>query len=470
MTQSSTPTIALDSLRSSGPLAPPDLPVAERRARGRTLRAQTSRRSHAGWTPPADRPDPITLLESEAVNRVPELVPIRYGRMLASPFAFLRGAAILMAADLATTPSTGIVVQLCGDAHLANFGLYASPERRLLFDVNDFDQTLPGPWEWDVKRLAASIMVAGRTYGIGEAAARDAVHEAIHSYRARMAAFASMGEQAVWYARVRAATFVADQSRTLIKRRAHAAIAKPRQHDHHQSLAKLTEVVNGRRRIVNDPPLIERVETDDLATWVQTTLHAYRQTLQDDRRHLLARYRFVDLAHKVVGVGSVGMRCYIVLLSGRDDDDALFLQIKQAERSVLEAHLPASEYANHGQRVVTGQRLMQAASDILLGWQRGSDGRDYYWRQLRDMKGGANVAAMTASMLRSYAALCGWTLAHGHARSGDQVQIAAYLGRSDQFDRAIAAFATAYADQTERDHAVLVAAVRSGRVAAEIGI
>jgi len=470
MTQSSTPTIALDSLRSSGPLAPPDLPVAERRARGRALRAQTSRRSHAGWTPPADRPDPIALLESEAVNRVPELVPIRYGRMLASPFAFLRGAAILMAADLATTPSTGIVVQLCGDAHLANFGLYASPERRLLFDVNDFDQTLPGPWEWDVKRLAASIMVAGRTYGIGEAAARDAVHEAIHSYRARMAALASMGEQAVWYARVRAATFVADQSRTLIKRRAHAAIAKPRQHDHHQSLAKLTEVVNGRRRIVNDPPLIERVETDDLATWVQTTLHAYRQTLQDDRRHLLARYRFVDLARKVVGVGSVGMRCYIVLLTGRDDDDPLFLQIKQAERSVLEAHLPASRYANHGQRVVAGQRLMQAASDILLGWQRGSDGRDYYWRQLRDMKGGANVAAMTASMLRSYAALCGWTLAHGHARSGDQVQIAAYLGRSDQFDRAIAAFATAYADQTERDHAVLVAAVRSGRVAAEIGI
>ncbi len=442
-----------------------------RRARGPAARfAQTSRRSHAGWTPPADRPDPIALLESEAVNRVPELVPIRYGRMLASPFAFLRGAAILMAADLATTPSTGIVVQLCGDAHLANFGLYASPERRLLFDANDFDQTLPGPWEWDVKRLAASIMVAGRTYGIGEAAARDAVHEAIHSYRARMAAFASMGEQAVWYARVRAATFVADQSRTLIKRRAHAAIAKPRQHDHHQSLAKLTEVVNGRRRIVNNPPLIERVETDDLATWVQTTLHAYRQTLQDDRRHLLARYRFVDLAHKVVGVGSVGMRCYIVLLTGRDDDDPLFLQIKQAERSVLEAHLPASRYANHGQRVVAGQRLMQAASDILLGWQRGSDGRDYYWRQLRDMKGGANVAAMSASMLRSYAALCGWTLAHGHARSGDQVQIAAYLGRSDRFDRAIAAFATAYADQTERDHAALVAAVRSGRVAAEIGI
>jgi uncharacterized protein (DUF2252 family) len=470
MAESSTPTIAPDSLRSSGPLAPPDLPVAERRARGSALRAQIPRGSHAGWIPPADRPDPIALLESEALNRVPELVPIRYGRMLASPFAFLRGAAILMAADLATTPSTGIVVQLCGDAHLANFGLYASPERRLLFDANDFDQTLPGPWEWDVKRLAASIMVAGRTDGIGEAAARDAVHEAVHSYRARMAAFASMGEQAVWYARVRAATFVADQSRTLIKRRAQTTIAKARQHDHHQSLAKLTEVVNGRRRIVNDPPLIERVETDDLATWVQTTLDAYRQTLQDDRRHLLARYRFVDLARKVVGVGSVGMRCYIVLLTGRDDDDPLFLQIKQAERSVLEAHLPPSRYANHGQRVVAGQRLMQAASDILLGWQRGSDGRDYYWRQLRDMKGGANVAAMTASMLRSYAALCGWALARGHARSGDHVQIAAYLGRSDQFDRAIAAFATAYADQTERDHAALVAAVRSGRVAAEIGI
>ncbi len=470
MAQSSTPAIALDSLRSSGPLAPPDLPVAERRARGRALRAQTSRRSHAGWTPPADRPDPIALLESEAVNRVPELVPIRYGRMLASPFAFLRGAAILMAADLATTPSTGIVVQLCGDAHLANFGLYASPERRLLFDANDFDQTLPGPWEWDVKRLAASIMVAGRTAGIGEAAARDAVRAAVRAYRVRMAAFASMGEQAVWYARVRAAAFAADQSHTLIKRRAHAAIAKARQHDHHLSLAKLTEVVNGQRRIVNDPPLIERVDSDDLATWVQTTLDAYRQTLQDDRRHLLERYRFVDLAHKVVGVGSVGMRCYIALLTGRDDDDPLFLQIKQAERSVLEAHLPPSRYANHGQRVVAGQRLMQAASDILLGWQRGSDGRDYYWRQLRDMKGGANVAAMSASMLRSYAALCGWTLAHGHARSGDQVQIAAYLGRSDRFDRAIAAFATTYADQTERDHAALVAAVRSGRIAAEIGI
>jgi len=340
----------------------------------------------------------------------------------------------------------------------------------LLFDVNDFDQTLPGPWEWDVKRLAASIMVAGRTDGIGEAAARDAVRAAVRAYRVRMAAFASMGEQAVWYARVRAAAFAADQSHTLIKRRAHAAIAKARQHDHHLSLAKLTEVVNGQRRIVNDPPLIERVDSDDLATWVQTTLDAYRQTLQDDRRHLLERYRFVDLAHKVVGVGSVGMRCYIALLTGRDDDDPLFLQIKQAERSVLEAHLPPSRYANHGQRVVAGQRLMQAASDILLGWQRGSDGRDYYWRQLRDMKGGANVAAMTASMLRSYAALCGWALARGHARSGDRVQIAAYLGRSDRFDRAIAAFATAYADQTERDHAVLVAAVRSGRVAAEIGI
>src|SRR5258706_1073461 len=397
MTQSSPPTIALDSPLSSGLSAPPDPPVAERRARGRALRAQTSRRSHAEWTPQPNRADPIALLESQSTARIPELVAIRYGRMLASPFAFLRGAAIVMAQDLATTPVTHIGVQVCGDCHLANFGVYASPERRLLFDVNDFDETLPGPWEWDVKRLAASIMVAGRSYGFGEAAARDAVRAAVRSYRARMATFAAMGEQAIWYARVSAATIVADQPRMVIKRRAHAAIAKARQHDHHQSLAKLTEVVNGRRRIVNDPPLIERVETDDLATWVQTTLDAYRQTLQDDRRHLLARYRFVDLARKVVGVGSVGMRCYIVLLTGRDDDDPLFLQIKQADRSVLETHLPPAKDANHGQRVVAGQRLMQAASDILLGWQRGSDGRDYYWRQLRDMKWAANVAAMTAS-------------------------------------------------------------------------
>jgi uncharacterized protein (DUF2252 family) len=410
----------------------------------------------------------VDLLEAQAKNREPDLLPIRYARMIPSPFTFLRGAAVVMANDLAGTPQTAIRAQLCGDCHLSNFGGYASPERTLLFDVNDFDETLPGPWEWDVKRLAASLVVAGRGNGFDGSDCRRAARSAVASYRNRMTEFSEMGELEVWYSRVSAEDFLGliTDSKTMGK--AKKAVKKARGRHSLQALSKLTSVVDGHRIIEDDPPLLVRVLDDDLRERISEILQMYKRTLQDDRRHLLDQYRFVDVARKVVGVGSVGTRDFVVLLEGRDEGDPLFLQVKEAEGSVLEAHLPKSIYKNQGHRVVAGQQLMQAASDIFLGWLRGRVGHDFYVRQLRDMKGSAKIENFTPGELALYARICGWALARAHARSGDRMQIAAYLGKSERFDNAIADFGEAYADQTEQDHAALCAAVESGRITAYV--
>jgi uncharacterized protein (DUF2252 family) len=440
------------------------------------------RASHAVYDPPADRPDPVDLLERQAATRLPDLVPVRYGRMLASPFSYFRGAALSMATDLAATPVSGLAVQACGDAHLSNFGVYASPERALVFDVNDFDETLPGPWEWDVKRLAASLEVAGRDNGYRPALRRKVVTAAVARYRETMRIFAGQGDLAVWYARAEAGVLrerFGSQLAAREQQQADSAMAKARTRDSLQALAKLTQQVEGKPRIMADPPLV--VPLSDLVagaadqatveTELKRLIGGYQRTLETDRRYLLEQFEFADMARKVVGVGSVGTRCWIVLLLGRDTSDPLFLQVKEAERSVLEDFAGASKYANHGQRVVAGQRLMQATSDIFLGWQRAEvdpDGRphDFYVRQLRDGKVSADIKVMTAAGMRAYGELCGWTLARAHARSGDRIAIAAYLGQSAVFDQAIAEFAVAYADQNERDHQALAAAVTAGRVTA----
>jgi uncharacterized protein (DUF2252 family) len=464
----------------------PHLSRAEREARGKAARVDVPRRSHAAFEPPSSRPDPVSLVEEQAVSRVPELVPIRYGRMLASPFAFFRGAALIMAADLVATPRSGLTVQLCGDAHLSNFGVFGSPERRLLFDINDFDETLPGPWEWDVKRLAASFAVAARERGFGTKKRRTIVLDAVRAYREAMREFAAMRNLEVWYAHldveVAVAAFAREASRKQVER-AEANIAKVRTRDNMQAFAKLTRLVGGEPRIVSDPPLIvpveelltEPMERDVLVEEIRSLIRAYRRSLQDDRRVLLEQFRFADMARKVVGVGSVGMRAWILLMLGVDSGDPLFLQAKEAQPSVLARFLGASQYANEGERVVRGQRLMQAASDIFLGWQRvtsGVDGvrRDFYLRQLRDWKGSASVETMTPRAMSIYGRLCGWTLARAHARSGDRVAIAAYLGGGDSFDRALAEFAEAYADQNERDLRMLEQAVADGRVTASTGL
>jgi uncharacterized protein (DUF2252 family) len=444
----------------------------QRHERGRAARRVAPRSGQAQWAPPPDRPDPVDLLEAQARDRIPDLMPIRYSRMMASPFAFMRGSAIVMANDLASTPRTSVQAQLCGDAHLLNFGAYASPERALLFDLNDFDETLPGPWEWDIKRLAASFVVAGRDNGFDAADCREAAQASVASYRQRMAEFSEMGELEVWYSRVGeedVRSLLSDaRARKSTAKKLSKTVRKARGRDSLQALSKLTRVVDGRRMINDDPPLLVRIpERDEIRAQIYAILEGYKRTLQEDRRHLLGRYRFVDAARKVVGVGSVGTRAYVVLLEGRDENDPLFLQVKEAGASVLEGHVPSSTHEHHGHRVVTGQRLMQAASDIFLGWFRGKEGRDFYCRQLKDMKGSANVESMSPDELVIYAGLCGWTLARAHARSGDRVQIAAYLGKSERFDWAVADFAQAYADQTERDHAALCAAVKSGRLPAE---
>jgi uncharacterized protein (DUF2252 family) len=442
----------------------------QRRERGRAARRVVSRSTHGEWAP--DRPDPVDLLEAQDRDRIPDLIPIRYSRMMASPFAFMRGSAIVMARDLASTPKTGIQAQLCGDAHLSNFGAYASPERALLFDLNDFDETLPGPWEWDVKRLAASFVVAGRENGFDATDCREAAQASVASYRQRMAEFSQMGELEVWYSRVSEEEVrgLLSDARKKTAKKLSKTVRKARRRDSLQALSKLTRVVDGRRIIDDDPPLLVRIpEGDEIRAQVYAILESYKRTLQEDRRHLLDRYSFVDAARKVVGVGSVGTRAYVVLLEGRNQDDPLFLQVKEASASVLEGYVKSNTHEHHGHRVVAGQRLMQAASDIFLGWFRGTGGRDFYWRQLKDMKGSANVEGMSPDELVIYAGLCGWTLARAHARSGDRVQIAGYLGKSERFDRAIADFAQAYADQTERDHAALCAAVKSGRLPAESG-
>jgi uncharacterized protein (DUF2252 family) len=459
---------------------------AERAARGKAARAAVPRESHAEFDPPADRPDPIALLEEQAKTRVPELVPVRWGRMMVSPFTYYRGAALPMASDLATTPISGLAVQACGDAHLSNFGVFGSAERRLMFDVNDFDETLPGPWEWDVKRLAASLEVAGRDNGIPPKQRREIVLAGVSRYRQAMREFASMTNLDVWYARADLTELRAQydaQLRAKQRKALDAGLAKARTRDSMQTLAKLTRVVDGRPRISSDPPLLvpidELVPSEaaraDMEGELTGLIAKYQRTLETDRRYLLQQFEFCDMARKVVGVGSVGTRCWIVLMLGRDETDPLFLQVKEAEASVLSRFVGASKYANQGQRVVAGQRLMQAASDIFLGWQRieaGLDGqgRDFYVRQLRDWKFSIEIAELRPEGLQLYAALCGWTLARAHARSGDRIAIATYLGGSDVFDKAIAKFATAYADQNERDYQELLDAVKSGRITAEPGL
>ncbi|MEU4131753.1 DUF2252 domain-containing protein [Streptomyces wuyuanensis] len=442
--------------------------VAEERERGRAVRKEVPRSSHGRWIPAADRPDPLAVLADQARTREPDLVPVRYGRMAVSPFTYLRGAPAVMAADLAVQRNTGLRVQLCGDAHLLNFGVFASPERTLLFDLNDFDETLPGPFEWDVKRLVASVAVAARDNGLPDARARLAARAAAESYRLSMRRLAGLGELDVWYERIAAEDLV-PLVRDLERARVEAQLAKARRRTSLQALERLTEVVGGRRRIVQDPPLLEAVAGLDAAS-VRKILSDYRSTLPEDRRVLLDRYRFVEAARKVVGVGSVGTRCFVALMTGRDTQDPLFLQIKEAQRSVLEPYLAKSAYRHQGQRVVAGQRLLQAASDIFLGWVSGPGGRHFYWRQLRDMKGSADVASMSPTLLRDYAALCGRALARAHARSGERIAIAAYLGASDTFDRAMGDFALAYAERTVEDHRTLLAAIESGAIEAAPGV
>ena len=474
-----------DGKRGSAP-AVAHFTAEERAARGRAARADCPRSSHAGFDLEGDR-DPVAILEAQARTRVPELVPLRYGRMLVSPFTFYRGAAAVMAYDLAPTPRAGLRVQLCGDAHLSNVGGYASPERSLVFDLNDFDETLPGPFEWDVKRLAASFEIAGRDRNFTKAERRAAVLNAVRSYREWMRRLAEARNLDVWYARLDVETIernLHEQQATQQAAAVAKGAAKARTKDSLKAFAKLTHLVDGEPRIVSDPPLI--VPAADLAKdagipfeWLESVIHQlfreYRRTLQPDRRHLLEEFRIVDLARKVVGVGSVGTRCWILLLLGRDSDDPLFLQIKEAQASVLEPYIGKSQYKHHGQRVVAGQRLMQATSDIFLGWVRSKetlDGaeRDFFVRQLWDWKTSVDLDTILPKGLELYGGICGFLLARAHACSGDRIAIASYLGKADTFDRALAEFAVAYADQNERDHAALRKAADEGRITVQEGL
>jgi uncharacterized protein (DUF2252 family) len=500
--------------------------IDERKAKGKEASERTPPLSHSGWRPAADRPDPVGLLEEQNLTREPDLVPVRHGRMMVSPFTFYRGAAKVMAADLAATPVAGLDAQLCGDAHLSNFGAFASPERRLLFDLNDFDETLPGPFEYDVKRMAASFTIAARNNGFAPADARAVTLASVRAYREAMAGFAQMRTMDIWYAcldedelRASIQSAVAGTARqekaakkaekagkrrkapkkqekntarqakagkreekaakTAAKRAAKSA-AKAHTRDSLQALSKLGELVDGTYRIISQPPVVVPardlaavygLSADEVVPVIHDRFRAYRATLQPDRRQLLERFEIIDAARKVVGVGSVGIRAFIVLLQGRDAQDPLFLQIKEATASVLEPYVGKSRYRQHGERVVQGQRMMQAASDIYLGWTKGLDvRRHFYWRQLRDMKGSAIVEAMVPLALNFYAGICGWTLARAHARSGDPVAIAAYLGGSDAFDKAVTDFSQRYADQNEQDYEQFVAAVRSGRLEAAEGV
>jgi uncharacterized protein (DUF2252 family) len=470
--------------RRPAPKAVPHFTPAERAARGKAARAEVPRSSHSGWEPAPNRFDPVDLLEEQARTRLPELVPIRYGRMLVSPFTFFRGAAYLMAADLADGTRTGLHAQLCGDAHLSNFGVFASPDRRLVFSINDFDETLPGPFEWDVKRLAASFAVAGRDRGFDEDVRRSVVAATVREYREAMAGFAKMRNIDVWYTRLDVADILERLSAGVTAKKMkqfQTNMTKMRTKDSTRALAKLCNSVDGELRIVGHPPLVTPIEDvlpgaekEHLEETVRRMVRTYRRSLPRDRRKLLESYRYVHAARKVVGVGSVGARAWILLMLGRDDADPLFLQFKEAQASVLEPFLGRSEFTQHGQRVVEGQRMMQAAPDILLGWERIEtiDGqtKDFYIRQLWDAKASAEVELMDPSGLEAYGEVCGWTLARAHARSGDRIAISAYLGRTDSFDRAMATFAETYADQNERDFAALQDAVASGRVTAKTGV
>jgi uncharacterized protein (DUF2252 family) len=473
--------------------------AGERAARGKTARARVPRSDHAVWEASPSRPDPVALLEGQAVSRVPELVPIRYGRMLVSPFTFYRGAALIMASDLATTPRSGLDVQACGDAHLSNFGVFASAERNLVFDVNDFDETLRGPWEWDVKRLAASLTIAGRDRGFTDKERAGVVLDAVAGYRTEMTRLAAMRDLDVWYARMDIEKVLSELAAELgltgkknaakplgkAKVRADKAVAKARTRDSLQALGKLTEVVDGETRFVSDPPLLVPIEEllpeaegELLTGRMHELIRSYRQTLQSDRRHLLEQFRFVSIARKVVGVGSVGTRAWVILLVGSDGRDPLLLQAKEAQASVLAEFVGGSAgestFTNQGERVVAGQHLMQASSDIFLGWDQveGIDGvqRDFYVRQLRDWKGSVDTEQMTPPSMAVYGRLCGWTLARAHARSGDRIAIAAYLGSGKSFDDAIAAFSESYADQNQRDYQALRTAAADGRIVVQSGL
>jgi uncharacterized protein (DUF2252 family) len=476
-------TATTEATRAPQPIV--HLTVDERLARGKAARAEVPRSRHAQYAPAADRPDPVALLEDQAKTRVPELVPIRYGRMLVSPFTFYRGGAKIMAADLAGTARSGLHVQCCGDAHLSNFGVFGSPDRRLVFDINDFDETLPGPWEWDIKRLAVSMLIAARDNGYSVAEQDRIVLGTVAGYRNSIRDFAGKSNLAVWYARMEVEPLI-EQYRSQYKprmvKRTEKALAKARTRDSMSAFAKLTQRVNGSAEIVDQSPLIVPLRVlaagqreDELLDWLRGLLDLYRESLEHDRRMLLGQFHLTDFARKVVGVGSVGTRAWIGLLFGRDSDDPLFLQLKEAEESVLEAYAGKSEFESHGQRVVAGQRLMQASSDIFLGWvhvQAGIDGvaRDFYGRQLRDWKGSAEIEQMVPDGMAVYGRLCGWTLARAHARSGDRIAIAAYLGGGDAFDRAILEFSKSYAEQNDLDYRALVEAVDSGRIVAQTGV
>jgi uncharacterized protein (DUF2252 family) len=445
-------------------VAPSTTNLADRLAQGKALRHQTPRSAHAHWEPAKDRPNPIALLEKCNEGRLPELIPVRYGRMAASPFAYYRGSAAAMAFDLASTPMTGAPVQACGDCHLMNFGGFGTPERNFIFDLTDFDETLPGPWEWDVKRLAASVVMAARSISLSPADAKAAVLACLRSYRRRTARYAEMHSLDVWYARIDGKALLGFSHNAQCRRLRQQALEKIRSRNTDHLLHRLTEVVDGRLRFKDNPPLVFHLPRgdrfdEDLRRFVKR----YRDSLQEDRRTLLSRYEVIDTAMKVVGVGSVGTRCAILLMS-RGDEDALVLQYKEAGASVLEPYVGKSKHKDHAQRVVAGQRLLQSASDMFLGWSTDEQGRNFYFRQLRDMKTTVNVAEMTASDLIGYVEMCGWALARGHAKSGDPALISGYLGRSDVFDRAIAKFAQTYADQTELDFAEMVKAVKECRL------
>jgi uncharacterized protein (DUF2252 family) len=458
-----------------------DSDAAERAAAGGAARKKTPRSSQGEWEPAKGRKDPVKVLEGQAGSRVPELVPIRYGRMLASPFAFFRGAAAVMAMDLAKTPDSGFRVQACGDAHLSNFGVFAAPDRQLVLDVNDFDETLPAPWEWDVKRLTASFEIAGRDRDFTPKETRKAVLGAVREYREAMHQFARMGNLDVWYARLDVDALLADLAKVTDRKQMKAVernVAKAHKKNSLKAFDRLVHEVDGEPRIISDPPLLvparELIPDDrrhELEERIQEMLDRYRLSLKGDHRHLFDGYRFVDLARKVVGVGSVGTRCWVILMMGRDGQDPLFMQAKEAEASVLEQYAGASEFENHGQRVVEGQWLMQAASDILLGWLPafGIDDkdRDFYVRQLWDGKRSVDVETLAPKGLAVYGQVCGWALARAHARSGDRIAIAAYLGKGESFDHAIADFAERYADQNELDYAALTDAAKTGRIEVE---
>jgi uncharacterized protein (DUF2252 family) len=441
----------------------------ERRAMGKALRDKVPHLDHAEFRPAPDRRDPIAILEESNQGRVPDLVPIRYGRMLANPFAFLRGSAALMAYDLASTPVSGIRVQACGDCHLANFGLFATPERNLVFDLNDFDESLPAPWEWDIKRLATSFVVAGRANGISENSNKSAVHALAESYRTHLRDFSEMRVLDVWYSRLDDKLLISTAPNVKAREYRERVAAKARASVTEYLFPKITDEVRGHRRIVDQPPLVYHIhEQAELEGRLINLLEEYHSSLPSHLRKLFNHYHYEDIAFKVVGVGSVGTRCFIMLLMA-DKNDPLLLQVKEARPSVLEPYAGKSVYDHHGKRVVVGQRVMQSASDMFLGWLTGMDGTNYYVRQLRDMKFSVPLDALKADELIRYAAICGWALARAHAKGGDSAMLYGYLGKKETFDQALSQFAKKYADQTEKDHAMLAKAVKTGRVQAISG-